>query len=457
MKKNEIIASKENGIRKYVDNISENQNSGELKHQLKKKLICYSVRSVNISPDNRYLIVTNADNPQIKVIDLQLLEHVSRKYNSHTKSVRLTSITKDSSAFYTASWDGNSHKYEIESGICVPIVGISGLPMPSCFISNDEKYLFTANYISVYGLGKANRGKCWDLVNKKLFEYPHQERKQYPGTMDITYDGKYVYSGSDDGIAYKWSLKSQKTLIKFFDLPLAVRKIFVTKRFFAAACSDGTIRIYYKTSGKKYKHLIHNLSDECMDVRITKDESKLVSASMDGTIKCFDLLTGISLYHIKPHKSWIWSIGLYNNDQQIVSGSKDGTVVFMTIKGDILARYYNLPGNDFLISCPKEIDKMFPNGCFYTSNNKLINVFRFDKKNGRSKVLEENDNDRIDYIKRLNQKNIIISKIINNDQYKILSDNYNKHKKLLEGINNNKSLKLLSENKNVITSVGHQT
>lgn len=445
IKSNKLINHRDFHLNKIAENISDTSSKGELKHQFNVKSKCSPIRSVNITPDNRYLIVTNANNPKIRVIDLELLEYKPQKFNSHQASVRLTSITKDGSAFYTASWDGSSHRYEIETGKCTSIFDSSGFPMPSCYISQDEKYLFTANYESTDGLDSANRGRCRDLINNKIYEFHHKKRQQYPATMDIAYDGMYVYTGSDDGAAHKWSLKKQKSLIRFFNLPVSVRKIAVSKRYFAAACSDGVVRVYDKTSGEKYKQLIHNRSEEVLDIRIIRDESKLVSASSDGTILCFNLLSGKTIFHTKVHNNWIWSICLFNNEQQIVSGSTDGTIAFMTINGDILARYYNLTDKHFLISCPKGKDKIFPNGCFFTTNSALITVKRFDKINLTNEVLAVDDKNRLDYITKLNRKNIIISKLRNHKNYDKLSENYSKHKKLLDGLSNGKTIKFLNE------------
>jgi len=444
MENNKLINNRASSLSKKTGNILDDFPKGELKHRFNVGSKCYAVRSVNITPDNRFLIVTNADNPGIRVIDLALLERKPQHFNSHQSSVRLTSITRDGSAFYTASWDGRCHRYDIESGMCLSVYDCFGLPMPSCYISRDERYLFTANYESVNGLQSVNRGMCRDLVTNKIYKYHHRKREQHPGAMDIAYDGRYVYTGSDDGAAHKWSLKKQKSLIRFFDLPVSVRKVAVSKRYFAAACSDGVVRVYNKTTGKKHKQFYHNTSEEVLDVRITRDEFKLVSASSDGSILCFDLLSGKKIFHHKVHFGWIWSICLFNNDQQIVSGSTDGSIVFMTITGDILARYYNLAGKQFLISSPK--DKLFPNGCFFTTDTKLIAVTRYDKNNSSNEVLAEDDKDRLDYIHNLNRKNIIISKLSNHKNYNRLSDNYCKNKKLMEGLSDPKTGKnLLAE------------
>ncbi len=440
---NKLVKQKDFQLDKKAGNNADTSAKDELKHQFDARAKCNPIRSVNITPDNRYLIVTNANNPKIRLIDLELLEYKKHKYNSHQASVRLTSITQDGSAFFTASWDGSSHRYEIETGKCISIYDSNGFPMPSCYISRDEKYLFTANYESTHGLDSVNRGRCRNLITNKIYEFRHKKRQQFPATMDIAYDGRYVYTGSDDGAAHQWSLTKQKSLLQYFDLPVSVRKIAVSNRFFAAACSDGVVRVYDKASGVMYRQIIHNVSEEVLDIRITGDESKLISASSDGTILCTNMLSGRAIFHKKVHNNWIWSICLFNNDRQIVSGSTDGTVVFMTLKGEVLGRYYNLTNENLLISCPPEKDKLFPYGCFYTTDEKLVSVLRKPKNELFDEVLTENDRNRLDYIKKLNRKNIVISKLKNHKAYDKLSENYSKHKKLLDGLSNDRAMKLL--------------
>ena len=116
MNKKEIIKRQEKSITHDLFDNMWNKPEHELKHRINPKAKCYTVRSVNVTPDNRYLIVTNDHNEKIRVIDLHMLEYMPHKYNTHENSVRLTSITRDGSAFYTASWDGSSHRYEIETG-----------------------------------------------------------------------------------------------------------------------------------------------------------------------------------------------------------------------------------------------------------------------------------------------------------------------------------------------------
>jgi WD40 repeat protein len=397
----------------------------KLKHRFELKQGCYGVRSVNIA-DDRYLIITNQDNPKIRVVDLERLEFLPHKYEGHTHSVRLTSISADNKCFYTASWDSSYRFFEISSGKCTQI--LSGLGRsPSCFLDPEHKYLFTASYDSDYDLESKNTGRCWELSTGKVFkEYKHTQERKHPECIDIAYDQQFVYTGSDDGIAFKWNLKEEKPLFSFFQFEGAVRKVTVSVNYFAAACTDGIIRVHNKYTGECFRNLKHAATD-VREVRISKDETKLWSAAADGSVACYNLNSGELIYHRKLHSSWIWSICLMMDEKILVTGSGDGTVVFLAAgSGHILMRFFNLAGeNDFLSACPS--DKSFPNGFFYTNKMDFIQVSVEESDNGLYKILDFNDSRRKAYINKLNIKNLVISRFKNKRQYDSLMEHYMQH------------------------------
>src|SRR4030042_7153571 len=76
-----------------------------LRHNYKPDCLRYGVRSVNISPDKKFLVVTwESNNGYIRVIDLEKLELLPHRYIGHTDSVRMVSFTKNSKYFISASW-----------------------------------------------------------------------------------------------------------------------------------------------------------------------------------------------------------------------------------------------------------------------------------------------------------------------------------------------------------------
>lgn len=404
----------------------------ELSHSIRTDFGLNGVRSVNVTSDNRFLIITYEKSiPRIRVVDLEKLEFLPYEYCGHTDSVRMTRITRDNKAFHTASWDGSSRRFEIESGKCDLILSGFGRS-PSCFLEPEQKLLFTASYDADCDLESKNSGRCWDLTSGKTIGlYRHTNERLSPESIDIVYEKGRVYTGSDDGCAYQWDISGEKKLIKYFSFNGCVRKLALSPNYFAAACTDGIARVCYKHTGLFFRHFFH-IDKDVREVRISKDEERLWTATDGGTVSCFNLLTGKLIYSLKIHPLWIWSVCLMNDEKILVTGSGDGSIAFLSADtGQVLAQMYNLPGNsDFLITCPS--DQAFPTGLFYTTDTDLIQVIREDKEMRALELLDLNDPRRIEYINKLNLKNLIITKLRNTKHYTSLTENYIANKNLLD-------------------------
>jgi hypothetical protein len=77
--------------------------------------------------------------------------------------------------------------------------------------------------------------------------------------------------------------------------------------------------------------------------------------------------------------------------------------------------------NDILVEVPP--GKSFPNGFFYTTDTDFIEVIDENEVNS-PEILEKNDPNRLAYINKLNCKNLIISRIKNENHYDSLLDNH---------------------------------
>ena len=207
-------------------------------------------------------------------MDLEKLPYQPNEYKGHTQTVRLTSHSKDNKSFFSASWDGTFRRFEIETGECTKILrGVAR--SPSCYLDPNEKYLFTANYQSDYVLDARNSGWCWDLATGNIIHsYEHSDDILHDQAIDIAYDSFGVYTGSDDGRAYRWALTGGEPIMKYFAFNGTVRKVAISSTLFAAACTDGFIRVHKKLTGESIFQFPHQDSD-LREVRISKDETKI--------------------------------------------------------------------------------------------------------------------------------------------------------------------------------------
>ena len=406
------------------------KKSEALRHRVRIKGSCNGIRSVNVTSDSRYLIITYEGSiPGIRIADLHQLEFLPHAYEGHTDSVRLTSITRDNEAFYTASWDGSSRRYEIATGKCTRVLSGFGR-CPSCFVDTHQRYLFTASYDSDNDLEMKNTGRCWDISSGEVIGmYKHANQRITPEAIDIAFDGSKVYTGSDDGYGYRWSIDGETPEIEYFSFKGTVRKIAVSENFFAAACTDSIVRVHNKLTGDYYMYLKHREKD-IREVRISKDESRLWTATDNGSLSCYNLVTGDLLYHCQHHSLWIWSMCLMSDDKIVVTGSGDGSVVFLSADtGQVLAQLFNVPGdNDFLIICPPDV--AFPTGFFFASDKDFIEVIAGSQKEHAGEILKNNDPRRSSYIEKLNMKNVVITRLKNDGNYNSLATNYLNNKEL---------------------------
>lgn len=428
----QLIPGISGSVAGYNRNPGQSQEPFIVKHRYNTRM--YSVRSVTASPDGNYLVITNTSNPKIKVLDLERLEYSPHPYTGHQDTVRLISFAPDGLSFFTASWDCTVRQFEFYTGRCLKVFSGFG-KSPSVFMDPAGKFVFNASYDSYIDITKTNTGRCIDISTKKVINsYPHGHSMKNSESIDIAYDQEYCYTGSQDAAAYKWQLLGKMPVMQYFkEEGAGVRKIAVTEKYFAAACTDGRIRLFQKRTGECVNYFVHTAGSEALDVKISQDETKLYSCASDGTLKCFDLLTFKTIFHRKAHRNWIWGICLMDKDRLVVSGSTDGTIAFSDRTGKLQARLFNLVEDDILVTCPPE-KVTYPNGFFYTSNKKLIEVYKVHGKDRKKEVLGPGSKKQIDeYIDPLNQKNLIITRLRNETIYKRMMDNYRMRKNKIQG------------------------
>lgn len=92
---------------------------------------------------------------------------------------------------------------------------------------------------------------------------------------------------------------------------------------------DGDIHTWDMKTGKCERTLRgHELSVAAVSTCIVDGKTKLVSASIDKTVRIWDAETGICEHVLLGHEDWIMSVACFTIDNQvkIVSGSEDGVV-----------------------------------------------------------------------------------------------------------------------------------
>lgn len=213
----------------------------------------------------------------------------------------------------------------------------SDLYIRSVCFSPDGKYLAT---------GAEDRLiRIWDIENKKIVMVL-QGHDQDVYSLDYFPSGDKLVSGSGDRTVRIWDLKTgQCSLI--LSIEDGVTTVAVSPgdgKFIAAGSLDRAVRVWDSETGFLVERLDSENElgtghkDSVYSVVFTKDGKKVVSGSLDRSVKLWNLHnikengqrsnSAICEVTYIGHKDFVLSVTTTNNDQYVLSGSKDRGVLF---------------------------------------------------------------------------------------------------------------------------------
>ncbi len=126
------------------------------------------------------------------------------------------------------------------------------------------------------------------------------------------------------GVAYDNTSATVETLPS--EAPVEAVAYDPTGALIAAACGDGTVRIWDEAMG----YLIRVLNGQCgptLSVTWSPDGAQLISGAADGQILVWELQTGSLLRTLTHHEASVLSLSWSPDGTQLASGSADGHVV----------------------------------------------------------------------------------------------------------------------------------
>jgi WD40 repeat protein len=142
-------------------------------------------------------------------------------------------------------------------------------------------------------------------------------------------DGKYLATGSVDGIARLFEVVNSKEVLSLVGhTDWIVSLAFSQKNnILATASGDYTIRFWNINTGECLKQLQGHTNRVCT-VAFSIDEKILASAGFDKTIRIWDVSTGSCLKVLQGHEDNIISLAFSPNGRMLATSSKDLTVRF---------------------------------------------------------------------------------------------------------------------------------
>lgn len=244
-----------------------------------------NIYSVAISRDGRTLVSASADKT-IKVWNLQTGE-VLRTLEGHVGSVYSVAISSDGNTIVSGSADKTIKIWNLHTGqLLHSIEGTTGdLAVSAVAISPDGQ---------VFASNDSYKVKVWSLGMGQLLRT--FEGHTLPVTsIAISADSQTLLSGSQDGTAKLWKLKSGELLNTFLHGP----------RLPDGSPSEGVYAVTLSPDG----------------------QTALTGSGLEqNTIKLWNARTGAEVRTLTGHTDTIFSLAISPDGQTLYSGSLDGTI-----------------------------------------------------------------------------------------------------------------------------------
>jgi len=244
------------------------------------------ILAIQFSPDGKNIATAGADYT-VKIWEFPSGK-LLRTLSAHTNLILNLQYDASGTKLISNGWDGNNIIWNAATG-----EKINNLP------TNDYSVFSSSFYLNDLYLIFADLGKNLTMVEPDS----KKEIRTFIGhtdvisDVDISTDNKLMLSSSWDGSSRVWNIESGLQVFKVnkADYSLNAARFLHTSHAFIAGGTDGIARWYDISSGKLIKTFSKHTC-AISSIQISGNDSTLVTCSVDGTIKIWDMITGNEMY-----------------------------------------------------------------------------------------------------------------------------------------------------------------
>lgn len=342
------------------------------------------VRSLSVLVDNHHnkFVVSSSRDATIRIWDLQRNSLAKILTTPDSKRVISVAITHDEhdalKCIVSGGEDRTIHLWN-EQGTLLEkkfvdyrakietnndsVIGRHSQWIRSVRFTPDEKYIVTGSQDSSVGIWNFATDQfrvstdTWNSNNATFETDKTDENKAWIRSIDISSDGQYLISASDENTFCLWDLnqawqddydflyinklcfgKHNNRVTSVTFSPKEKSSVFMqvnsSEYIIASASEDKTIRLW-DLNGNELKKL-EGHTKRVMSVRFSSDGRYLVSGSQDKKIRLWDLsdLKEKNPVEYPPHEDAVRAIAFSPDSKFIISGSSDATIRLWDLYGN---------------------------------------------------------------------------------------------------------------------------
>ncbi|KAG1802549.1 WD40-repeat-containing domain protein [Suillus subaureus] len=216
--------------------------------------------------------------------------------------------------FVTCSWDGSLRLWDLESGTQIgEDWWDDNNAVRSMALSPNGKTIASGSGGGDYNV------RLWDVKTKKVIA-------KWTGHTYVvcalcwSADGERVVSGSWDGTARIWNVKSGQTVLM------------IETGHNWAETEENAVKIWHTKTGELLKTLKHD--GMVYSLAWTSDRKKLIAGSY-GLIRIFNTATWNQIAILEGYTNWVTNISLSPNNRLLASASLDSTARLWNLKTNL--------------------------------------------------------------------------------------------------------------------------
>ncbi|KAG8713891.1 hypothetical protein FRC08_012674 [Ceratobasidium sp. 394] len=291
-----------------------------------------AVSSVAVSPNSRR-IVSGLGDGSICVWDAETGDLVLKSLQSHGDYVTCVALSPNGYRIASGSRDNTICVWDARTGDLVlrPLLGHSDSVQSVAFSPDGHRMVSCSHDFTV---------RIWDAESGDAILEPLQCSGPI-SCVSFSPDNHRIVSG-DLRLIQVWNAETGELALG----PLEGHSAYVDSVAFShdgsrivSGSLDGTVRVWDAETGNAILKPLRGHSNNVVSVAFSHDDCLIASGSLDNTVRLWDAETGNPISQLGGHSSGVTSVAFTHDDRRIVSGSADCAIRIWDIAGENSARH----------------------------------------------------------------------------------------------------------------------